>query len=47
VFTDPILSGAMYFETPLSLRYVAQHLTPLLAQAVKGQAPLAMAAGAS
>jgi iron complex transport system substrate-binding protein len=43
VFTDPVLSGAMYFETPLSLRYVAQHLTPLLAQAVKGRAPLAMA----
>jgi iron complex transport system substrate-binding protein len=47
VFTDPILSGAMYFETPLSLRYVAEHLTPLLAQAVKGKAPLAMAPRAS
>lgn len=45
VFTDPILSGAMYFETPLSLRYVAQRLTPLLAQAVAGKAPLKMAAG--
>ncbi|HET6509347.1 MAG TPA: iron-siderophore ABC transporter substrate-binding protein [Baekduia sp.] len=44
VFTDPILSGAMYFETPLSLRYVAQHLTPLLAQAVAGKAPRKMAA---
>lgn len=43
VFTDPILSGAMYFETPLSLRYVARHLTPLLAQAVAGKAPHAMA----
>jgi iron complex transport system substrate-binding protein len=43
VFTDPILSGAMYFETPLSLKYVAEHLTPLLAEAVAGQAPWEMA----
>lgn len=47
VFTDPILSGAMYFETPLSLKYVAEHLTPLLAEAVAGKAPWAMAQGAS
>jgi len=43
VFTDPILSGAMYFETPLSLKYVAQRLTPLLAEAAAGKAPWAMA----
>jgi iron complex transport system substrate-binding protein len=43
VFTDPILSGAMYFETPLSLRYVAERLPPLLAQALAGKAPHAMA----
>lgn len=47
VFTDPILSGAMYFETPLSLKYVAEHLTPLLAEAVAGKAPWAMAQAAS
>jgi iron complex transport system substrate-binding protein len=43
VFTDATLSGAMYFETPLSLPYVAQRLTPLLAEAVAGKAPWAMA----
>jgi iron complex transport system substrate-binding protein len=43
VFTDATLSGAMYFETPLSLPYVAKHLTPLLAEAVAGKAPWEMA----
>jgi iron complex transport system substrate-binding protein len=43
VFTDPVLSAAMYFETPLSLPYVLDHLTPLLADAVAGRAPLRMA----
>lgn len=43
VFTDATLSGAMYFETPLSLPYVAERLTPLLADAVAGKAPWAMA----
>ena len=43
VFTDPTLSGAMYFMTPLSLRYVLEHLTPQLAAAVAGAAPLRMA----
>lgn len=43
VFTDATLSGAMYFETPLSLRHVAEKLTPLLAEAVAGKAPHAMA----
>ena len=42
VFTDPVLSGAMYFMTPLSLPYVLEHLTPLLEQAVAGKAPLAI-----
>ncbi len=42
VFTDPTLSGAMYFTTPLSLPYVLEHLTPLLEQAVAGKAPLAI-----
>ena len=45
VFTDPTLSGAMYFMTPLSLPYVLDHLTPLLEQAVAGQAPHAIAKG--
>lgn len=46
VFTDPVLSGAMYFMTPLSLRYVADHLTPLLDAATDGRAPHRIAATA-
>jgi len=42
VFTDATLSGAMYFVTPLSLRYVLEHLTPQLADAVAGKAPRRM-----
>lgn len=39
VFTDGTLSGAMYFMTPLSLRYVVQRLPQQLADAVAGRAP--------
>jgi iron complex transport system substrate-binding protein len=39
VYTDGTLAGAMYFMTPLSLRYVLAHLTPQLAAAVAGKAP--------
>lgn len=39
VFTDATLSGAMYFDTPLSLEYVLEHLTPELANAVAGRSP--------
>jgi len=45
VFTDPTLSGAMYFLTPLSLEYVLEKLTPALADAVKGESPQALAGG--
>jgi iron complex transport system substrate-binding protein len=45
VFTDPILSGAMYFLTPVSLEYVAEHLTPELARAVAGKAPQRLVGG--
>ncbi|GLY14492.1 putative ABC transporter, periplasmic substrate-binding protein [Kineosporia sp. NBRC 101677] len=39
VYTDPILSGAMYFVTPASLKYVLEHLTPALKKAVAGESP--------
>ena len=39
VFTDGTLAGAMYFMSPLSLDYVAEHLPPQLAAAVEGKAP--------
>ncbi len=39
VYTDPILTGAMYFVTPLSLLYVADHLTMALVDAVAGDSP--------
>ena len=39
VYTDATLSGAMYFMTPLSMKYVLEHLTPQLAAAVDGKAP--------
>ena len=39
VFTSPTLAGAMYFETPLSLQYVLENLTPQLEKAVAGRAP--------
>jgi iron complex transport system substrate-binding protein len=39
VYTDGTLAGAMYFDTPLSLRYVLENLTPQLKTAVAGEAP--------
>jgi iron complex transport system substrate-binding protein len=39
VYTDPVLSGAIYFNTPLSRRYLLEHLTPQLVEAVAGRAP--------
>lgn len=39
VFTDPTLSGAMYFMSPLSLPYVLEHLTPALQAALDGKSP--------
>lgn len=39
VYTDDVLAGAIYFDTPLSLLYVLEHLTPMLESAVAGEAP--------
>ncbi len=39
VYTDPVLSGAMYFISPLSLPYVLDRLAPQLAKAVAGKQP--------
>lgn len=39
VYTDDVLAGAIYFDTPLSLLYVLEHLTPMLEAAVAGEAP--------
>jgi iron complex transport system substrate-binding protein len=39
VYTDETLAGAIYFLTPLSLRYVLEHLTPMLERAVAGDSP--------
>jgi iron complex transport system substrate-binding protein len=40
VYTDDILAGAIYFETPLALKYVLDNLTPMIEQAAVGEAPL-------
>ena len=45
VYTDPTLSGAMYFMTPLSFQYVLEKLTPALADAVAGKSPETMVGG--
>jgi iron complex transport system substrate-binding protein len=45
VYTDATLSGAMYFETPMSLQYVLEKLTPALKDAVAGQSPETMVGG--
>jgi iron complex transport system substrate-binding protein len=37
VYTDGTLAGAIYFMTPLSLKYVLERLTPQLADAVVGR----------
>ncbi|PWJ50228.1 iron complex transport system substrate-binding protein [Quadrisphaera granulorum] len=39
VYTDPVLAGAIYFDSPLSLPYVVERLPQQLAAAVTGQAP--------
>ncbi|MCS5733724.1 ABC transporter substrate-binding protein [Herbiconiux daphne] len=39
VFTDPELSGAIYFLTPLSQKFVLEKLVPRLVDAVNGDAP--------
>ncbi|MDF1602905.1 ABC transporter substrate-binding protein [Nocardioides sp. YIM 152315] len=39
VYTDGTLAGALYFLTPLSLDYALERLTPMLEQAVAGEAP--------
>ena len=39
VYADPLLADALLFPSPLSLRYVLDHLPPLLEQAVDGAAP--------
>ncbi|MFT4233731.1 MAG: ABC transporter substrate-binding protein [Microbacterium sp.] len=41
IYTDSTLAGAIYFLTPLSQKYVIEHLTPLLEAAVAGEAPQA------
>ncbi|MDO8209717.1 ABC transporter substrate-binding protein [Conexibacter sp. CPCC 206217] len=46
VFTDGTLAGAMYFDTPLALEYVLEHLTPQLADAVAGRSPRRMVGAA-
>jgi len=45
VFTDGTLAGAMYFMTPLSLRYVVERLPRELARAAAGRAPRALVGG--
>lgn len=39
VYTSPVLAGAIYFDSPLSLPYILEHLTPELVKAVNGEAP--------
>ncbi|MGG7465677.1 ABC transporter substrate-binding protein [Plantibacter sp. YIM 135347] len=39
VYTDAILSGAIYFLTPLSQKYVIEKLVPRLVDAAAGKAP--------
>lgn len=39
VYTDATLAGAIYFDTPLSLKYTLERLTPMLEQAAAGEAP--------
>jgi iron complex transport system substrate-binding protein len=38
-YTDEILAGAIYFDTPLSLEYALDRLTPMLELAAAGEAP--------
>ncbi|WP_458040521.1 MULTISPECIES: ABC transporter substrate-binding protein [Bacteria] len=39
IYTDGTLAGAIYFLTPLSQKYVLEHLVPRLVDAVAGEAP--------
>jgi hypothetical protein len=39
LYTDGTLAGAIYFMTPLSLKYVLERLPDQLAAAVAGEAP--------
>jgi iron complex transport system substrate-binding protein len=39
VYTDEVLAGALYFDTPLSLQHVLERLTPQLELATRGEAP--------
>ena len=39
VYTDEVLAGAIYFDTPLSLQHVLEQLTPQLELATRGEAP--------
>jgi iron complex transport system substrate-binding protein len=39
VYTDETLAGAIYFDTPLSLSYVLDRLTPMLDLAARRQSP--------
>ncbi|WP_243057175.1 ABC transporter substrate-binding protein [Nocardioides sp. SR21] len=39
VYTDDILAGAIYFDTPLAHQYTLERLVPMLEQAVAGEAP--------
>jgi len=39
VYTDETLAGAIYFDTPLSLEYALERLTPMLELAAQGQSP--------
>jgi iron complex transport system substrate-binding protein len=42
VYTDATLAGAIYFMTPLSLKWVVERLPDQLALAVAGKAPRRM-----
>ncbi len=46
VYTDGTLAGALYFMTPLSLRYVVERLPQELALAAEGRAPRELVGGA-
>ena len=39
VYTDEILAGAIYFDTPLAHQYLLDNLTPKLAKAAAGESP--------
>ncbi len=47
VYTDEVLAGAIYFDTPLAHRYLLENLTPLLAQAAAGESSTSFPSTAS